>query len=561
MLTLVGLLLLGACDSEDPLPPRTGVLASPTASPSAIMPTSPTSTRSTDLGTPEATVLSTAASSTATTTIVSTFAPTRAPSSIASVRVQGLASATSRGIGTNTPIAQGTNTTLHSGAMRTGFEGDMASHFQMPNYSMRIHIDPLNRVLTGTEQIDFTNSTGATLDTIVLRLYPNFPKDDLGKGGNTHIQVQSITVDGHPLEVTYAAKNTAVLITLPQPLEPEAKTLLNVSYKATMVSWGDGSWPLQSYYPMLAVYQNGWWRMDVTTFADRVFAESAVYDAEITVPMAFKLVTTGSTVGSHLNDGGTRTYSVQTGPVREFAMTVGKFEVEQVTAGVNNDVTLNVFTAAGSSLDAREVANIAAGALTAYDKRFGKYPYSELDIHLLAGEYDGGDEFPGLIFLYSKAQVNDLVRFLTAHEVAHQWWYGVVGNDIYNEPWLDEAFAQYSGYIYAQDMLGSAPALQTWQRQVMRHYNLAKGEGDMPVGLSISSYGGFWVYYHAVYGKGAFFLHELRRTLGDEVFFSAVRTYESRYRYGIGSTEAVKQVLEEVSGKDLSALFEKWVIK
>jgi aminopeptidase N len=226
---------------------------------------------------------------------------------------------------------------------------------------------------------------------------------------------------------------------------------------------------------------------------------------------------------------------------------------------VAGDVPVHVSTARGSTLDGAQVAQVAAAALTTYETRFGAYPYRELDIHLLPGQYDGGWEYPGLILLSSDAQVDAGTRYVAAHEVAHQWWYGVVGNDIYREPWLDEAFAQYSAIIYAEDMVGAAAAQADWEREVLQRYRGALADGDYPVGLAITDYPNFNVYYRTVYGKGAVFLRTLRDELGDDLFFQALQHYYARHRYGTGTTASLQQSFEEVSGRSLEPLFRQWV--
>ena len=441
-------------------------------------------------------------------------------------------------------------------AMRPAFVGDIARNAGMPRYVLQLWIAPASGVLTGTEQIHYTNRTGAPLNDIALRLYPNFPTDVFGKGGDVHMDVSDVSADGQAIAPRLVAHGTAVLLDLPQPLGPGASTTLALSFSASIVVWRDGSFPLPSYYPMLAVRENGAWRLDVTRFADHVYAESAFYAATITAPSDLTVIASGSTIGEAANPDGTTTRLARTGPVREFALAAGRFARAQAAA---SDVAVNVYTERGTGLDAAQIARVAAAALADFDRRFGAYPYAELDIQLLPYNYDGGDEFPGLILLYAGGAVGAGTRYVTAHEVAHQWWYGVAGNDIYREPWLDEALAQYSGILYAEDVAGPAVAEADWQREVARRYGGALADGDLPVGLAIDEYPNFTVYYRTVYGKGPVFLRTLRERLGDAAFFAALQDYYTRNRYGVGTTASLQQACEQASGQPLGALFQEWV--
>lgn len=441
-------------------------------------------------------------------------------------------------------------------AMRPAFAGDIARNQGMPRYDLQLWIAPASGVLTGTEQIRYTNRTGAPLNDIALRLYPNFPTDVFGKGGDVRMDVSDVTAGGQAIAPRLVAQDTAVLLDLPQPLGPGASTTLALSFTASIVAWRDGSFPLPSYYPMLAVREGDAWRLDVTRFADHVYAESAFYAATITAPSDLMVIASGSTIGEAQNADGTTTRLVRTGPVREFALAAGNFARAQAAAG---DVAVNVYTERGTGLDAAQVARVAAAALADFDRRFGAYPYAELDIQLLPYEYDGGDEFPGLIMLYAGGAVGAGTRYVTAHEVAHQWWYGVAGNDIFRQPWLDEALAQYSGILYAEDVAGPAVAEADWQREVARRYQGALADGNLPIGLAIDEYPSFNVYYRTVYGKGPVFLRTLREQLGDAAFFTALQDYYTRNRYGVGTMASFQQACEQASGQPLGALFAEWV--
>lgn len=461
---------------------------------------------------------------------------------------------TATAIPTSTPAAL--STAQFAAAMRQGFESDINANPDLPRYDLDLQIDPAGGMLSGSARIEFSNRTDMALADIALRLYPNFPQDVFGKGGDVRMDVTSVAVAGQPATFEYAAQRTAVLLPFAPALAPGQATTLVISFTATIAPWRDGTWPLPAYYPMLAVRNGGRWLLDVTRFADHVYAESALYQAAIRVPADLQVVASGSTSATQTNDDGSLTYIIHSGPIREFALTLGDFAVEQTTAG---DVAVNVYTARGSRLDARQIADVASGALADFDQRFGPYPYRELDIQLLPYEFDGGDEYSGLILVYSAGQVGAGTRYVTAHEVAHQWWYALIGNDIYRQPWLDETFAQYSGIIYDEDIAGAAIAASDWDREVLRRYRGALDDGDMLIGLPISAYPSFNVYYRTIYGKGPVFLRKLREELGDDVFFKALQIYYQRHRYGVATTDDVRQAFEQASRRDLGQLFQEWV--
>ncbi|NJP06096.1 MAG: M1 family metallopeptidase [Chloroflexaceae bacterium] len=447
-------------------------------------------------------------------------------------------------------------------AMRSDFVGDIAAYGdQMPRYDLQYRIFPDQAFLEGKVTIEFPNRTGIPLQNVVLRLYPNFPQDAFGNGGNTRMDVTAVRVAGQEVVNSLIAQDTALMVPFSVPLQPGEWTLLELDFNATFISWEDGNWPLPSYYPMLAVFdQNeGTWRTDVTDFVDHVFAESALYSAEVTVPTGLTLLASGTTINTVPQADGTTTHTLRTGPVREFAMVVGNFESVQRQGGDTGDVLVTVYKVVGSDLDIGQVADVAATSIANYDRRFGRYPYNELEAYVFRGGYRGGWEYPGMFMLSCETHIDAGRRYVTAHEVAHQWWYNVIGNDIYRHPWLDEALAQYSGIIYAEDVAGADVAASDWEREVMQRYRPALQEGDYPIGLAIYQYPNFNVYFHTVYGKGPIFLLELRNQLGDDVFFRALQLYYEKHRYQVSQPHFVQEAFEEASGRDLQELFQLWV--
>ncbi|MDQ5852011.1 MAG: hypothetical protein M3380_08065, partial [Chloroflexota bacterium] len=244
-----------------------------------------------------------------------------------------------------------------------------------------------------------------------------------------------------------------------------------------------------------------------------------------------------------------------TGPAREFAFSVGRFAAARASSG---GIAVNAYHKPGDGLDgvARQVAQHAATSLAVFSEQFGAYPYGELDFHLINARrgYDIGVEYPGLIYLLVNSGYTANTRFVTAHEVAHQWWYGVVGNDIFREPWIDEGFAQWSPLLVEERVAGAAAAEQVYQAQIVRLAQRARA----PAGLSVTAYGGWNAYYASAYGRGAQFLYTLRRELGDAAFFAGIRRYYADNVHGIGTTAEVRAALEASSGRDLGALFKEW---
>ncbi len=201
------------------------------------------------------------------------------------------------------------------------------------------------------------------------------------------------------------------------------------------------------------------------------------------------------------------------------------------------DMTVNSYFLPGDEEGGRKALDWAAKALTIYQKEFGAYPYRELDV-VETGTTAGGIEYPGLVAvasrLYSDPARQAFFESATAHEVAHQWWYNVVGNDQVNHPWLDEALAQYATYRYFQDTTGTRAARGSstpWTAGGRSWTGKQK-----PIGLPVGDYTAK-EYGAIVYGRGPLFFVALRDRLGADKMAELLRRYYAEQAWDIATPE------------------------
>ena len=158
------------------------------------------------------------------------------------------------------------------------------------------------------------------------------------------------------------------------------------------------------------------------------------------------------------------------------------------------------------------------------------------------------------------ATFNDFPEFFLAHEVAHQWWGQAVGWKNYHEQWISEGFAQYFAALYAREQRGESvfrSAIRNLRRWSMEHSD----QGPISLGYRLGHVKGEpRVFRAVVYNKGAAVLHMLRRLIGDEAFFSGLRTFYAEFRYRKAGTDDVRRAMEKASGRPLERFFERWVL-
>jgi len=449
-------------------------------------------------------------------------------------------------------------------ALQPAFRADLEALAEAPRYTIQATIDPEGGKVAGQMQLDYTNTTGQALSELAFRLYPN--AQTIYGGGS--LSLRSVTEGGIARETELSDDGTVLRVKLEAPLEPGEIVSLQMSFDAQVPYGTDQGYGifnramgvvcLAGWYPVLAAYgDDGWDTSPVPATGDALLAVTSFYEVKLSVPAGYQIVSTGSVLGQEKSGTGV-TWHLVSGPAREFAVAVSQnFQTLEAQAG---EVTLRLHT-----LPAEEPAvapgtglEILTETFATYEERFGPYPFVEFDLVEAVVPIDGY-EFPGMAYVdYAKRtqETGQDYRYTVAHEVAHQWWYGLVGNHPVREPWLDEALASYAVLVVLEDTQGSkagAALLDQWSRT-----DGPRGPEDPPVNSSTLHFSTWGPYHATVYTRGALFLDELRRALGDEGFFALLKRYQQTYRYQIGSTGDFLGMAEEVPGRDLDALFTAW---
>jgi hypothetical protein len=163
-----------------------------------------------------------------------------------------------------------------------------------------------------------------------------------------------------------------------------------------------------------------------------------------------------------------------------------------------------------------------------------------------------------------KAVFDSLLEVTIAHEVAHQWWAMGVGSDAQRAPWQDESLTNYSAMIYFEDRYGKEKAEQMMDMHLRQAYSMGRmlGGTDAKVNLASNQYANSMQYGAIVYGKGALFYDALRKLVGDEAFFGALREYYADYNGKLAPPNSLVQIMKAkapTKGEAIQNLYMRWI--
>ena len=342
---------------------------------------------------------------------------------------------------------------------------------------------------------------------------------------------------------------------------------------------------LGGFHPVLAAREGGDWQRRVEpSIGETFFTDVADYEVEVEAADGVNLF--ASVEQRQESGGGRQRRLIFAGEdLRGCALVAGRtLRAEEREAGGIR--VRSVFTPEHEKVG-RRVLNVAADAARTYAARFGPLPLKLVTVTeapLVAGF--GSAEFAGLAVIAGafyvdfdspalrslpelvreqRASVEDNLEFAAAQGVARQWWGGAVGNDPARQPVLHEALTQFSALLYVQDVRGPERAQQVQDDQLRGVYQVYRtfGGEDVTADRPAREYRNSFQYAAVVAGKGALMFVELRRLLGEERFFKALRGYYEANRLEVAETEdlraAFAAVAELPQRRALTRTFNRWL--
>ncbi len=426
---------------------------------------------------------------------------------------------------------------------------------------VKVEFDPRRErgMIEGLTRIQFTNPHSEPLSDIVLMLWPN------DQQYRAEVQAGPALIDGQLVPASVELDGLAQKYELPEPLGPGETLDLSVSFQvvtsgpigrgnASRFGITQGVMFAPTFYPIIPRLIEGKWDARTAPLGgDTTVSDVSFYQVRIAAPSDQTLVATGVEVERELLEDGTPVITFVSGPARDFAFALGPFitESEQI-----DGVAIRGWALPEHEEDLKVMVRAAATQFALLSDLIGPYPYTELDLVDVPGAF-GGIEYPGLVTVGTLGGSN--VIDPTVHEVGHQWFYGLIGGDQLEEPWLDEAAATYTQVLYHEQ--ASRPGFATGMLTFFRDQVRDRPNSDSPIGLAVDEYDTPADYAVFVYRKGALFFDALRAELGDDLFFEFLQTFLEEYRYEIASAENFQDTAEAVCDCDLGTLFDLWVFE
>jgi aminopeptidase N len=255
-----------------------------------------------------------------------------------------------------------------------------------------------------------------------------------------------------------------------------------------------------------------------------------------------------------------------TGPARDFTIVADDEFIS--TSLAYNGTTVNSWYLPGEETNGEAVAEFARRSLEYYSTLIGTYPYAELDVVSVEVYGALGVEFPQLVYMARDYYSRDIdldapsnLEFTVSHEVLHQWFYGMIGNNQYEHAFIDEGLTQYiSGDPYFRHVYGDAAGAEFSNTAFRNTYaNGIANRGDRTiVDTPSDSFNSSADYVFAMYYKAPMGFDAMLDAIGEDAFAAALQSYFRDFRFGVAQPDDLLHAFETASGQDLADLWYRW---
>lgn len=447
----------------------------------------------------------------------------------------------------------------------TGAPGPEADVPRVASYRLQARLEADTHRVEGDGTITLHNRSSEPLQEIYLHLYLNAFKNSeslfarspfkTGRSGDPpehhgYCQVHELRVGEHDLwparEYVVPDDETDVRVPLPEPLLPGEVLELRVRFSSQLpgiverTGFSKDYHLVAQWFPKLArLRPDGTWAHFAFDPQAEFHADFGDYDVELDVPREYVVGATGRLAHEVVN-GERKRLRYLASPVHDFAWTAWpRFRVhERQIAGVQ----VRVLHPEGHQHNVERTFAAIEFGLPHYQERYGRYPYSTLTVvhpprH---GRHSGGMEYPGFITTggnWYAPWLGRSVELVTLHELAHQWFYGIVASNEARDPFLDEGLASYAELVAIEEWLGAGGVVDFLglgvSLEALHRLAAARVAGDQPIATAAADFASFRELGGLAYSRTAMVLRTLANVYGQEAMRATLAAYarEQRFRH------------------------------
>ena len=468
---------------------------------------------------------------------------------------------------------------------------------RVSEYHIDVKLNTDEYILEGEQIMTWTNPGQVNVEEMYLHLYANafkspdttFMKESKGslrgdkadlsepgyieilkfetlQGENILPRVKFVSPDDHnPNDETVAT------FRLLEPIKPGKQETFKLTFKVKLpkvfarMGYSDDFVLGGQWFPKIAAYETAktgkagvnQWNVHQYHGNSEFYSNFSVYSVNINVPEHYTIAATGMQTKVTQEKDGTKTSTYYADDVHDFAFAASpQFVVYESSFADENipGVKIKLYVDPSHEGLVDRYVHAVRSSLAYLGKHYGKYPYSVLTIVVppASASGAGGMEYPTFITANAATDTKpgyELERTVV-HEIAHQYWYGMVATNEFEEAWLDEGFTSYTEEKIMEDAYGISYNSQIessfiTNREPLRQVSWAFKSKDQ--------------YAENVYLRGKLVLLDIENIIGKTAMNKVLRQYFQKYKFSSPTSKEFQTVLETVTKLDWQTYFDKFI--
>lgn len=451
-------------------------------------------------------------------------------------------------------------------------------------YNLNVVLDDEKKSLNIEQKLLFNNFSKNSLNEVKLNIYGNAYRSDAKykvspvyleetfpnglSFGN--VDITQVKVNKSEIKINVLGDDQNLLVVnLNEPLKQGDKVEIEVSYSINLANirhrlgYADNVFTLANFYlsPCYLNEDGTFFENHYYDYGDPFCENLAKFDVNFTLKKGFNVFSSGELVNEIENLDNTKTLTLKSELTRSFAI-IASNELKSVQKTVGNTKIVYAYL---TDEKPQTTLSVAVDAFKTFSSTFGEL--NKKSIVVVESFYAfGGMEFSNLVLVTSKA-LNDHNNFenIVVHELAHEWWYDVVGNNQVLEPLLDEGLTEFSAMYYVFKKQGLTALREIAAKNLNSHIlfldlekNLYdKVDESLNRGLNDFKTGG--EYSQIIYVRGSLMFYNLFELLGEKKFDKALKLYFEKNQYKTASINNLVGAFNSVAKYNLKNYFENWL--
>ena len=458
---------------------------------------------------------------------------------------------------------------------------------KLSEYNLDLVYDHENHVLSGREEVKYINTSDNLLQKLEFHLYPNAfrenaknkvvtidNKKDAYPNGESfgHITIDTVTtfVNNEEKQLNFqigGEDENLLIVPLEEGIYPDEMANIVITFKVQLANinhrlgYGQNVTNFCNFYPIACVYQDGkgFYEDLYHPNGDPFYSECANYNVKLSYPNHLTLATSGK-VNKEEDKNGQKICQIKGEKIRDFSFCLSeKFNKAEKKVG---EVSVQYYCYSNDD-NLAHCLDLSAAALEYFSQTFGAYPYPTLSI-VKTNFIHGGMEYPNLVMISDDCKSQEEEDYVIVHEIAHQWWYGMVGSDEYNHPWLDESLTEYSTLMFfektgGQDYNSLVKTATSNYKFFVEVYTKILGNVDTSMDRPLNKFDTQPEYVNCTYTKGIVMYHTLREMIGPKKFEKAAKAYFEKYKFKNAAPEHIISTFSHATGHNLEGFFLSWI--